>query len=453
MNQEKQKEIADFRYSLIAELANPHLPNGAITKLIKEKAKREYLIPYSKKNRLSAACIKKWLISFKKYGKNSLLPKNRNDLGRSRSITVEDEQIIISYLEQNKEISGASAVRYLSNQGRINGNISSSSLSRFLTANGYDRQSRISSSSGIEEKLKFNFEYPLECVQADCMHGIAAPDGKGKKRTAILIAFIDDATRRILYSTFTFTEKSIVFEQGIKHILKTHGKIGKLYVDNGSTFVSNQTRRILDILEIILVHSRPGKPAGRGKIERYFRTVQDQFVRTIEPDSILSLDDLNVRFKTWLETEYHRNPHRGLNNNTPLETWLSKTQYIIKIRAGIDLDKVFLHEVTRKVYKDSTITIDGILYEVNSGLIGKTVRVYYDPVNQRASVTVYCDGISYGEACTVDSYANTRVKRNFNTKEYENIQNDLTKQDNIQKTNAVLTGLKAAKITLEANHE
>jgi len=63
------------------------------------------------------------------------------------------------------------------------------------------------------------------------MHGFLLPDGKGKKRKAILMTFLDDSTRRILYANFSFTERSIEFEAGIKNILKAHGKIKMLSVD------------------------------------------------------------------------------------------------------------------------------------------------------------------------------------------------------------------------------
>ncbi|MCK5736921.1 MAG: transposase family protein, partial [Spirochaetaceae bacterium] len=133
-----------------------------------------------------------------------------------------------------------------------------------------------------EKTLKFDFFSPLECVQSDVMYGPAIPDEKGKKRTALLMTFLDDATRRILYGRFSFSEKSILFEKGLKHILQSQRMIGRAYTDNGSSFVSNQTRRILDILGITLSHTKPGRPQGKGKQERFFRTVRDQFLRPLD---------------------------------------------------------------------------------------------------------------------------------------------------------------------------
>jgi hypothetical protein len=267
--------------------------------------------------------------------------------------------------------------------------------------------------------LKFEFFYPLECVQADCMHGPAVPDGNGKRRKAILLTLLDDATRRVVYARFSFTEQSLVFEEGIKHVLKSHGKIGRIYVDNGSTFVSSQTARILDILEILLIHSKPGKPQGRGKQERFYRTVREGFLRPLDIETVKSIDELNMRFRTWLESEYHRSPHRGLKGKTPLEAWLAKTAHLVAMPPTIDLDEVFFHLVTRKVFKDSTVTLRGTLYEVPSILIGKRVTLRFNPLGNIHHLFVSCEGKDYGKAKPVDGYANTTVSRNENREALE----------------------------------
>lgn len=271
LKEKKKKTIQDFRYSLIAELSNPYLPSGKLKKMIDEKAKLNYDIPYSKKTTITIACIKKWLYIFKKYGKEGLLPKTRNDFGKSRSILSEDEKIITRYIEKHPQVPALSALKKLQSENKISMNISKSSLSRLLCSIGLSRENRINLyKEETKQVLKFNFKYPLECVQSDCMHAFSLPDENGKLKKAILIAFIDDATRKIVYSKFTFTEKSLGFEVGLKHILKSQGRIQKIYVDNGSTFISNQTKRILDILEITITHSKPYIPKGRGKIERFF---------------------------------------------------------------------------------------------------------------------------------------------------------------------------------------
>lgn len=410
----KRKEICDFRYSVVAELGNPYLGRGKLSKLIKEKAHREYVIPYSKRRSITEGCIRRWLNMYRKYGKEGLAPGIREDKGKSRILNDTQQTALIRLLESKPELTAAAAVKKLQDQGIIR-EVSSSTLSRFIQSNGLTYKER-NRNKNDEKTLKFDFFSPLECLQADVMYGPEIPDEDGKKRKALLMAFIDDATRRIVYSRFSFSEKSILFEDGIKHILKTHGMIGRLYADNGSSFVSNQTRRILDIIGITMSHSRPGIPKGRGKVERFFRTVRDQFTRPLETAEVKNLDDMNARYHTWLECEYHRSNHRGLTKYiTPLDAWIAKAHHIQPTKPGIDLDRIFLHMNTRKVYKDSTFTLHGTLFEAPAILSGKSINVYYNPHPPVTRVLVSHAGKEYGEARTVDSYANAKVKRGYNS--------------------------------------
>jgi putative transposase len=412
-NELRRRNICDFRHSVVAELGNPYLSRGQLTKLIKEKSKRDYEIPYSKRTNITEGCIRRWLCLYRKFGKQGLMPQVRQDIGKSRLIGEKEQNAIIALLESNAGLTATAAVRKLREQGVIKTDISSSTLSRFIKSQGLtskERQRVIEK----EKSLKFDFFSPLECVQSDVMYGPEIPDKNGKMRKALLMTFLDDATRRILYGRFSFSEKSILFEDGIKHILKAQGMIGRLYTDNGSSFVSNQTRRILDILGITLSHSKPGRPQGKGKQERFYRTVRDQFLRPLDVSVIKDLSDLNARFNTWLECEYHRSPHRGLQQHiTPLDAWIAKAHHIKAIASSIDLDRIFLHLLSRRVYKDSTFTLGGTLFEAPAILSGKRVNIYFDPHPPINRIFVSHSGKEYGEARIVDTYANSKVKRGY----------------------------------------
>jgi len=410
------QEIMDFRQSIVAELSNPFLDYGQIKKLIGEKASVRYEMPWSSKGTISPGTIRKWLEAYRHGGKEALRPKGRTDCGQSRVVSEEDQRVFLDYLRSNPRLTAISAWKKLYEEGKLEVMIATSSLSRMVRANRLEREARLHDQVQ-EMSLKFDFFYPLECVQADCLHGPLIPDGKGGQCKAILIAFIDDSTRRIVYAEFTVSEQSLAFEKGIWHILSSQGKIIKLYVDNGSTFVSNQTQRILDILQIHLIHSTPHRPQGRGKIERFFRTVRDGFLRPLAIQTVTGFEDINLRFRTWLETEYHRSAHRGLaDNQTPLEAWLAKAHHLKPINPLTDLDAVFFHECFRRVAKDNTVTMNNKLYEVPPILCGKKVTLRFNPQQGTAKVQAWFDGKDYGNCRQVDSYANTRVKRSQNVK-------------------------------------
>jgi putative transposase len=361
---------------------------------------------------LTVSCLRKWLRLYLNYGKQGLLPHRRCDSGAPRSLSKQEAALLLNHLETHPELCASVALQTLQKQGKIASDPSPSSLSRLVRSAGLDRHNRIRERDQ-EQNLKFDFESPLECLQADGLYTVGVPDAKGKKRQAILLAFIDDATRRVVFAAFAFSENSLVFERGIKHILRAHGRIGRLYTDHGSAFLSGQTQRILDTLGITLVHSRVGKPAGRGKIERFWRTVREQFLRPLQVEGLKNLEDLEVRFHTWLEREYHRSPHRGLGGKTPLEVWVQKACSIVPTDPSVDYQRLFLHEDSRKVHKDCTITLDGVLYEVPSTLKEERISLFYDPWVPPARRQLYIehDRHDCGMARVVDSYANAKVRR------------------------------------------
>lgn len=410
-----EQEIMDFRQCMVSELSNPYLEHGERTRLIREKAARHWDMPWSSKVTVTEATIRHWLEQYREHGKEGLRPKPRVDRGNSRAVPASEVQELVDLLQKQPELTARSAWKKLKVEGKVSTDISSSTLSRLLAAQGIRREERLKAKV-TEKCLKFDFFYPLECVQSDCMHGPTIPGPAGKPAKAILIAFMDDATRRIVYADFNTSEHSLAFEKGIRHILQAHGRMGKLYVDNGSTFVSLQTERILNTLQIHLIHSTPHRPQGRGKIERFFRTVRDGFLRPLDVATITSFDDLNLRFRTWLESEYQRNPHHGIEGQTPLEMWVDKARFIKTLDAGINLDRVFYHECHRKVGKDQTVTIDGTLFEVPSNLIGKKVALRYDPHKPRKQVEVWHEGKDFGLCRILDRYANTKVRRSTSVK-------------------------------------
>jgi transposase InsO family protein len=339
-----------------------------------------------------------------------LRPKVRSDKGKCRTLQAEEAASFLEYLERNPELSAKAAYRTLKAEGVVHTDISKSALSRLVCAAGLTRHSRLRSREQTLQ-LKFAFKYPLECVQADMMHAFELADERGKRKRTILLVLLDDATRRVLYGAFSFREGSLEFEYALRHVLLSHGRIGRLFCDNGAPFVSSETLRILSILGIPLIHSRVGYAASRGKVERLFRTIRDQFIRPLHKESIRSLADLNARFHTWLESEYHRSPHRGLGGRTPLEAWLQNAHHVIYLDPTIDLEEIFKHEVRRRVYADCTFTLNGVLYEVPAVLKGKNVTVRFNPFAAARTLELFCDKKSYGEARVVDTYANTRVKR------------------------------------------
>ena len=98
---------------------------------------------------------------------------------------------------------------------------------------------------------------------------------------------------------FGFAEDTVRLAAALRPVLATRGVPEAIYVDNGSAFVDSWLLRGCATLGIKLIHSTPGRPEGRGKIERFFRTVREQFlVELATPDTDGAVADLGLDRKS-----------------------------------------------------------------------------------------------------------------------------------------------------------
>ena len=254
---------------------------------------------------------------------------------------------------------------------------------------------------------------------SDVMHGPKVRLGRSRRKS-YLIAFIDDATRVVPFAAFATAENVPAFLPVFKNALIRRGLPARLYVDNGAAYRSRQLALVCAKLGVVLVHARPYQPAGKGKIERFFRTLRAGWLAHLDATALDSLQTLNRSLWAWVEGEYHNTPHRGLDGRTPLEQWALASAGVRYPDATLDLDEVFLFEATRVVHKDRTVSLNGRLYEVDAALVGQRVVLRYDPdAPPGRALDVVHDGKPAGKATRLDAYANTAVRRGNHSKEVE----------------------------------
>jgi hypothetical protein len=250
---------------------------------------------------------------------------------------------------------------------------------------------------------------------SDTMHGPGVLVG-GRKRKSYLLSILDDATRLIPYATFALSENTAAFLPVLQQAIQRRGLPKRLYVDNGSAFRSQHLALVCAKLGVTLIHARPYQPQGKGKKERFFRTVRMQLLPLLSEADFKSIDALNRRLWAWVEGEYHLRPHRGLDGLTPMDKWTMTAQEVRLPESGLDLDELFLFEEKRKVQKDRTVSLRGVVYEVEASLVGETILLRFDPARLGRSIDVYLKGRKMEPARPVDAYANCFVRRDHTTK-------------------------------------
>lgn len=406
-----RQTVALFRYGLIAEFV--HLPPnspGLYAKL-QAKAQQTYSIPGSTRTRVAAETLRDWLKRYRRSGFDALLPQPRADRGRSRALPADVVDRLLSLKEELPQLSIPQLIRMAVKREITPSPLPRATVHRLFSSAGLMRKMEEPSE---QDRRRFAFAHAGELWMSDVMHGPTVAVGdRGQRHKAYLIAFLDDATRVIPYAAFALAENTKAFLPIFKQALLRRGRPTRLYVDNGANYRSQHLALVCAKLGIALIHSRPHQPEGRGKQERWFRTVRAQFLTRLTPADTESLDALNRSLWTWIEGEYHQTPHTGLDGRTPLDQWALAADQVKMFDIGLDLDALFLFETKRRVQRDRTVSLNGTVFEVDAALVGETITLRFDPAAPTSrGVEVWHQDKFIARATPLDAYANCFVRRN-----------------------------------------
>jgi putative transposase len=281
--------------------------------------------------------------------------------------------------------------------------LSASTLYRFLKQRGLSERQLLAPPA----HKKFEAELSNQIWQADMLFGPWVRRLSGGRMQAFLHATLDDASRLIPHAQFYDSQGLDASLDCLRHAVAARGVPIRLYIDNAKIYRSPQLARIVASLGTLIIHSRPYQPEGRGKIERCFRTLREQFLANLDPKRPLSLDELNDRLWVWIESVYHRSAHSALGT-TPLARWQRDIEQVRQLPPATDLRRLFFHRLDRVVRRDSTFLLHNRLYEAPPHLAGHTVEVRFDPLDA-AQVEIWFQGKPEATARPVDPVVNGQL--------------------------------------------
>jgi putative transposase len=386
---ERARAVGLFRYSLICEAADARLSTRARGRLVRAIAAREHEGPFGAPVRVSRATLDRWLRDWRRGGFDALVPTPPKVSPRTPA------DVLDLAVALKREVPGRTAVQ----------------IAAILRAHsGWSPDERTLQRHFVRLELstrpdgspprsfgRFEADAPNRRWTGDALHG---PTVGGRK--AILFTFIDDHTRLLTGYRWARREDTVRLEAALHNGLASRGIPETVYLDNGAAMIDKQFQRACAVLGIRLVHSRPGQPAGRGKIERFFRTVREQFL--VEIGSGRELDDmthLNTLFTAWVETVYHRRQHSE-TGQTPIQRWdqgwaATDPASSPRMPSTAQLREAFLWSEWRTVTKTATVGLHGNKYEVDAVLVGRKVELVFDPFDL-TSIQVRWRGRSMGHA-------------------------------------------------------
>lgn len=293
-----------------------------------------------------------------------------------------------------------------------------------------------------------NASRPNEQWQADhTLLDIEIIDGKGQTARPWLTVVLDDYSRAAAgYTVFlgapSAEQTALALHQAVrgKENLSwpVMGLPEMLYSDHGADFTSTRLDRVCLDTHIRLIHSQPGVPQGRGKIERFYRTITTELLPHLPghiPHSTrgrpisapeLTLAQLDAILEAFIVSEYNHRRHSS-TGESPVQRW-GASGFIPRMPAHPeDLDLLLLSAAApRKVQRDgiqfaSTRYVSPVL----AAYVGEPVTVRYDP-RDIGEIRVYfndaflCRAIApelAAEAITLEQLRSARAQRRRDLKQ------------------------------------
>jgi putative transposase len=363
------RDAALWRFGLISPLLHCSNDGALLHKEIEKLSQITYITLNGKLKQYTANTFKDWLYRYRKYGLDGLMGKEREDKG-STSIPKPLQDKFVALRQRFPGRTTKRLLRELEKSSTWNGKSPSyAAFYRFAARNNLQRNP----SSSPASVSPFEFEDFGDMWMADFMYGPKLVQGTKRIQT-YLHAILDDATRYIVQAKFYLAQDTEVLISELMLASQRFGICRRFYTDNGSAYRSMHLKQAAARLGIHLPHTPAYVPKGRGKVERFFRTVRDQYTSGLRPRT---LEEINIGFQQWL-SEYHNTIHSSLAES-PLNQRLIKDNGLKQLSATQNIDALFRMETEKKIYSNGCIRLKKKQYEIKQGLPGQKIKVFYVP--------------------------------------------------------------------------
>jgi transposase InsO family protein len=349
--------------------------------------------------------IQTWYSRYQKHGLTVMENKPRSDKGRIRKLSLEElsEAVQKALAKAHGQTPRLSLLyRLCIEEGLLTRSQIAPNTFRRLVQQ-YELLKPVDE-SGKKIRLAFSKAHANDMWQADTLFGpyIQHQDASVQTR---LIAFIDDASRVCCHGQFFLSENVDTLIEAIRAAFYKRGVPQSLYVDNGSIYTSKEIIQICARVGCLLSHTPVRDGAAKGKIERFFRTVREQFLsRSLD---LSSLAALNRQFIAWVEEHYNAQKHSVLEM-TPLDRFALDRNRVRYLPPSQATDELFFVEEERHVRADNTFSFKSTRFEAPRHLPERTIQIRFQRSQPAERVVVYYKAERMGQARPLDMIANDR---------------------------------------------
>jgi putative transposase len=354
--------------------------------------------------------IQTWFYRYKNRGITGMTPQPRCDKGQTRKVTPEELLEAIHAAKPHFRSLNANKraiYRFCIEQGLLQPDrIAQTTFYRFIREHDLLAEDE----ADQKQRLAFSMKHANQLWQADTLFGPHCTAPTGSKKPTKLIAFLDDASRVLCHGEFFFDENVDTLVRTLRAAFYKRGVPEQLLVDNGSIYCSQEITLICARVGCILRHTAVRDAAAKGKIERFFRRVRDQFL--VKNLDLSSLESLNRQFTDWAERDYNAAEHDAIGMK-PIDRFGMDLARIRFLPPSEHHDELFYAETVRTVKKDNTFSFHNRRYETPADLRGHEIQLRHDRSDTGVSpaIIIYHKGQRIGPARLLDTVANGLRRR------------------------------------------
>ncbi|MCI0564641.1 MAG: DDE-type integrase/transposase/recombinase, partial [Nitrososphaera sp.] len=271
-----QEQMALFRYRTILPLLDGALSAEDERGMREKILATEHQYPDGTRQKVKARTLRSWLARHRKHGFEGLYYANRQpkkSKGLCKAIPPDLLKVARELREESDSRSVEQILRIMQDgKGLDVSDICPRTLMRYFKRLGLKRGKRI---KGKGQHERCEQEVINAVWQGDTAHTFYLPDpvNPSQVKKAKLVVLIDDASRLCPWGEFYFDEQLPSVLDAIAKALLARGKPTRILLDNAKTFRSTTLELMCAELDIGLAFCRPRRPQGKGKVERFIRSI------------------------------------------------------------------------------------------------------------------------------------------------------------------------------------
>lgn len=380
--------IVHSRYLVVSQVCALVTRGIGITLAIDEVADRPHFDAHGRSRCFSSRSLWRWYSAWISRAASGLKPKARPR--REESVL---PQALIDLIRHHKRMSETISIPEILRLAAVSGvidrvtDVDRTTIWRFCRREGLSTARRRSSKHSLQRPWRYPSR--MQCVLADGKY-FRAGSGRAKR---VAIIFIDDASRFVLGAVVGTAESSALVLRGLRKVIDRWGLMDIIYVDLGPGFKCNDLASVCSGrrdqsssgLRIALILGTKSYPEGRGAIERFNRTLDEQLLcawpgnPAIDPDLLA----LERRVEHWSTEIYNQSPHEANRRRSPADVFHGDDRALVYPASTVALDDAFVTSVERTVTPHNCVSIDGTFFEMPLGYRRQKVRILRHMIDGR----------------------------------------------------------------------